>query len=91
MNIQLIWAQDTNAAIGKHGTLPWHYSEDLKNFKKLTTGHTIIMGRKTWDSLSIKPLPNRKNIVISSTEQTGVDSYNSIDTCMEYLLSLIHI
>ena len=85
MNIQLIWAQDTNAAIGKDGTLPWHYSEDLKNFKKLTTGHTIIMGRKTWDSLPIKPLPNRKNIVISSTEQTGVDSYNSIDTCMEYL------
>ena len=42
MNIQLIWAQDTNAAIGKDGTLPWHYSEDLKNFKKLTTGHTII-------------------------------------------------
>ena len=79
MNIQLIWAQDTNAAIGKDGTLPWHYSEDLKNFKKLTSGHTIIMGRKTWDSLPIKPLPNRKNIVISSTKQTGVDSYKSID------------
>ena len=85
MNIQLIWAQDTNAAIGKDGTLPWHYSEDLKNFKKLTSGHTIIMGRKTWDSLPIKPLPNRKNIVISSTKQTGVDSYKSIDACMEYL------
>ena len=43
MNIQLIWAQDTNAAIGKDGTLPWHYSEDLKSFKKLTTGHTLSL------------------------------------------------
>ena len=58
MNIHMIWGQDTNNAIGRDGTLPWHFSEDLKNFKKLTTGYTIIMGRKTWDSLPIKPLPN---------------------------------
>ena len=48
------------------------------------------MGRKTWDSLPIKPLPNRKNIVISSTKQTGVDSYKSIDACMEYLQKINH-
>ena len=63
----MIWAQDTNNAIGRDGTLPWHFSQDLKNFKKLTTGYTIIMGRKTWESLpkKYKPLCNRKNIVIS--------------------------
>ena len=71
MNIQLIWAQDTNAAIGKDGTLPWHYSEDLKNFKKLTINSPIIMGRKTWESLpdGHRPLDDRINIVL--TQQTG--------------------
>ena len=85
MKIHMIWAQDTNNAIGKDGALPWHFSEDLKNFKKLTTGHTIIMGRKTWDSLPIKPLPNRRNIVISSTKQEQVESYTSIEGCIESL------
>ena len=85
MNIHLIWAQDTNNAIGREGTLPWHFSEDLKNFKKLTTGNTIIMGRKTWDSLSIKPLPDRRNIVISSTNQESVESYTSIKGCIDSL------
>ena len=85
MHIHLIWAQDANAAIGKAGTLPWHYPEDLKNFKKLTIGNTIIMGRKTWDSLPIKPLPNRHNIVISSKNQCNVDSYTSIDLCIQDL------
>ena len=81
----MIWGQDTNNAIGRDGTLPWHFSEDLKNFKKLTTGHIIIMGRKTWDSLPIKPLPNRRNIVISSTNQKDVESYTSIEDCIELL------
>ena len=81
----MIWGQDTNNAIGRDGTLPWHFSEDLKNFKKLTTGNTIIMGRKTWDSLPIKPLPDRRNIVISSTNQKNVESYTSIENCIESL------
>ena len=85
MNIHMIWAQDSNNAIGKNGTLPWHFSEDLKNFKKLTTGHTIIMGRKTWDSLPVKPLSNRRNIVISTQQQPRVESYTSIDNCMDAL------
>ena len=85
MNIHMIWAQDNNNAIGRDGTLPWHFSEDLKNFKKLTTGSSIVMGRKTWDSLPIKPLPNRRNIVISSTNQEGVESYTSIKGCIESL------
>ena len=85
MNIHMIWAQDTNNAIGRDGTLPWHFPEDLKNFKKLTTEHIIIMGRKTWDSLPIQPLPNRRNIVISSTSQKDVESYTSIEDCIESL------
>ncbi len=81
----MIWAQDTNSAIGRDGTLPWHFSEDLKNFKKLTIGNTIIMGRKTWDSLPLKPLQDRRNIVISSTNQEGVESYTSIKGCIDSL------
>ena len=87
MNIHMIWAQDTNNAIGRDGTLPWHFSEDLKNFKKLTTGHTIIMGRKTWNSLPIKPLPDRRNIVISHSPQSDVESYTSIEKCIDSLES----
>ena len=66
MNIELIWAQDENGGIGKNGKLPWHISEDLQNFKKITAGFPIIMGRKTWESLPKKPLPERRNIVIKT-------------------------
>jgi dihydrofolate reductase len=52
--------------IGKNNQLPWHLSDDLKNFKKLTVGNTVIMGRKTFESIG-KPLPDRNNIVISSS------------------------
>ena len=85
MEIHLIWAQDNNGGIGLNGKLPWHISEDLKNFKKITSNSTIIMGRKTWDSLPIKPLPNRKNIVMSSNNITNVISFNSYERCVENL------
>ena len=84
MNINMIWAQDINNAIGKDGDLPWRIPEDLKNFKNITNNATIIMGRKTWDSLPIKPLPNRRNIVISSMEQKDVESYTSIEKCIDF-------
>lgn len=57
--IKLIVAHDENRVIGNEGKIPWNIPEDLKNFKKLTTGHVVVMGRKTWDSLPKKPLPNR--------------------------------
>ena len=85
MNIELIWAQDGNGGIGKQGKLPWHISEDLKNFKKITSNSTIIMGRKTWDSLPSKPLPNRRNIVLSQTKQNQVEAYTSYESCMTKL------
>lgn len=61
-----IVAVDRNGAIGKGGTLPWHYSADLKLFKATTTGHACVMGHRTWLSLP-RPLPNRLNIVLSRT------------------------
>jgi len=85
MDIHLIWAQDFEGGIGKNGQLPWHISEDLKNFKKLTLNSTIIMGRKTWDSLPFKPLPNRRNIVLSSNNISDVEVYHNIDTCINTL------
>ena len=62
--ISIIVAVADNLAIGKDNNLLWHISEDLKYFKRITGGHTVIMGRKTWESIG-RPLPNRRNIVIS--------------------------
>jgi len=62
--IFLIAAVAKNGVIGASGKLPWHLPEDLKHFKKLTLGHPVIMGRRTWESLG-KPLPGRENIVVS--------------------------
>lgn len=57
-----------NGAIGKGGRLPWHYSADMKFFKATTTGHTVVMGHRTWLTLK-KPLPNRLNIVLSKNSE----------------------
>ena len=85
IEVHLIWAQDENGGIGINGKLPWHISNDLKNFKKITLNSTIIMGRKTWDSLPIKPLPKRTNIVFSSNKQKNVTTYNSYEECIKNL------
>jgi dihydrofolate reductase len=63
-SFKAIVAMSLNRGIGKDNKLPWHFPEDLKWFKKLTTGNVIIMGRKTWESIG-KPLPNRESIVVS--------------------------
>jgi dihydrofolate reductase len=62
-----IVAMARNRAIGKDNKLPWHFPSDLKHFKRRTTGSTVIMGRKTYDSIG-KPLPNRENFVLSRTK-----------------------
>ena len=85
MKIHLIWAQDINGGIGKEGKLPWHISEDLQNFKKLTLDSIIIMGRKTWESLPIRPLSKRRNIVLSRKEVPDIEYYTSIKECIEKL------
>lgn len=66
MKFSLIACMDKNGAIGKSGTIPWHVPSDLKRFKAITSGHIVIMGRRTFESLGRKPLPNRFNIVVSS-------------------------
>ncbi len=66
MSIIGIVAVDRNNAIGKGGTLPWHYSADLKFFKQQTLNHACVMGRKTWLSIN-KPLPKRLNIVLGNS------------------------
>ncbi|WP_349407322.1 dihydrofolate reductase [Pseudalkalibacillus sp. SCS-8] len=63
--ISLLFAMDKNQVIGKNNDLPWHLPEDLKWFKQVSTGHTIIMGRKTYESIG-KPLPNRKNVIVTN-------------------------
>ena len=72
-----IVAMSLNRAIGKDNKLPWHLPEDLKWFKKLTTGHVIIMGRKTWESIG-KPLPNRETVVVSRTDVPGIRTVRNL-------------
>lgn len=64
-NLSIIVAQAENRAIGKNNDLLWHLGSDLKRFKKLTMGHPIVMGRRTWESLPKRPLPGRRNIVLT--------------------------
>ena len=66
--IVLVLAVAQNGVIGMKGAIPWHISDDMKRFKALTLGHTVVMGRKTWNSLPKKPLPGRINVVV--TRQT---------------------
>lgn len=65
-SLKAVVAMASNRVIGQNGKLPWHLPEDLKLFKRLTLGHPILMGRKTYESIG-KPLPGRRNIVISKT------------------------
>ena len=74
----IIVAMTEDGVIGLGGTLPWHYSADLKRFKRVTLNSTIIMGRKTWDSLPIQPLPERQNIVITRNKSLEVEHYSSL-------------
>ena len=64
MNVSIIVAMSKNRVIGRDNDMPWHLSDDLKNFKKITINKTIIMGRLTYDSIG-KPLPKRNNVVLS--------------------------
>lgn len=85
MKISLIVAVAEDRAIGDKGNLLWHLSSDLKRFKAITTGHTIIMGRKTYDSLPNGALPNRRNIVISRQLKSLKDAevYSDIDEALK--------
>jgi len=71
--ISIIAAVADNFAIGKANDLPWYLPADLKHFRQLTTGHAVVMGKRTFESLPKGPLPNRKNIVLTSIMSEGVN------------------
>lgn len=82
--VYLVAAVAANGVIGRDGGLPWHLPEDLRHFKRLTLGHPVIMGRKTWESLG-KPLPGRENIVVSARpgyEAPGAAVANSLEAAL---------
>jgi dihydrofolate reductase len=72
--IAIIVAVSEDWGIGKDNELLWHISGDLKRFKRLTSGNTVIMGKKTWESLPHKPLPGRKNIVLTDDPQECIEN-----------------
>ncbi len=78
--ISIIVAVAENGVIGDKNRLLWHISEDLRHFKRITTGHPVVMGRKTWESLG-RPLPGRENVVVSRQELTleGARTVHSLD------------
>lgn len=84
MILSIIVAVASDGAIGRANDLLWHLPADLKRFKELTTGHTILMGRKTFESLPRGPLPNRRNIIISRSlpAQPGAEVYPTIQQAL---------
>jgi len=85
--LTIIVATDQQGGIGFKNTLPWKLPEDLAHFKRITTGHPIIMGRKTFDSIG-RPLPNRRNIVITHNTQwkhEGLESAPSVEAALAML------
>ena len=92
--INIIVAIDENNGIGFQGKLPWHLSEDLKFFKKTTLGTSVVMGRKTWEGLPIKPLPGRNNVILSRKSDfrySKIRTMNSVTQVIDYALSGNHI
>ena len=76
-SVRLVWAQSPDGVIGADGDIPWDLPEDRRLFKALTTGGTVVMGRRTWDSLPprFRPLPGRRNLVLSRTPQEGAETF----------------
>lgn len=85
MTLSLVVAMSENRVIGRGNKLPWHLPADLKYFKKLTTGHVVIMGRKTFESIGCKPLSNRPTVVVTSDRQfaaPGAHVAGSLDAAL---------
>ncbi|WP_051196691.1 dihydrofolate reductase [Jonesia quinghaiensis] len=86
--IGMIWAQARGGVIGANNAIPWHYSDDMKHFRRTTAGHAVIMGRETWESLPIRPLPKRTNIVLSTQhnyEAPGAIVVASVPQALQWL------
>jgi len=86
-SLSIIVATDSKLGIGVDNKLPWHLPEDLAHFKRTTSGHAIIMGRKTFESIG-RPLPNRRNIVVTRNQEwqhTGTETVSSLDAARALL------
>jgi dihydrofolate reductase len=86
-DVGLIWAQSSSGVIGRDGGIPWRLPEDQARFKELTMGHTVVMGRLTWESLpaKVRPLPGRLNIVVTRTPgyvADGAEVVGSLDEAL---------
>lgn len=91
MPLNIIVALSQDNAIGHDGTLIWHLSPDLRHFKSLTTGHAVIMGRRTWESLPSGPLPKRHNIVVTRNrdyQAPGATVVHDLQQAINHALSL---
>jgi dihydrofolate reductase len=87
VSVQLIWAQAHGGVIGADGALPWHLPEDMALFRRLTTGSTVVMGRRTWESLPerFRPLPGRTNVVLTSDPEWSADGATRAASVAEVL------
>ncbi|WP_062356595.1 dihydrofolate reductase [Bacillus kwashiorkori] len=88
--ISYIFAMDENRVIGHNGTLPWRLSEDLRYFKKITMGHPIVMGRKTFQSIG-RPLPGRENIILTRDKHffhEGITIFHSVEDLFTYIKNM---
>tara|TARA_R110002111_G_scaffold14050_2_gene38771 strand:- start:1188 stop:1700 length:513 start_codon:yes stop_codon:yes gene_type:complete len=86
--ISIIAAMAENRVIGKDGQLPWRLPDEMKHFIRLTTGHTLIMGRKTFESIGSKPLPNRRHIILTSNRglaSEAIEVAPGLDKAIELL------
>ncbi len=84
MQLTIIAALSRNRVIGRNGNVPWDIPEDLARFMRITLGHTVLMGRKSFESLG-KPLPRRRNVVLTRRILPGVETYDSIDHALKAL------
>lgn len=87
MKITIIAAISENRVIGKAGALPWHLPEDLRRFRRLTEGHAVVMGRKTFESIG-RPLPKRRNIILSREpdfQVEGAEVFGALDEAIDEL------
>ena len=87
MSVTLIWAQARSGVIGVAGRLPWHLPEDMALFRELTTGSTVVMGRRTWESLPerFRPLPGRTNLVLTTHPDWSADGAVRVASVAEVL------
>ena len=90
MKVSLLAAVARDGVIGRDGGIPWHLPEDVARFKALTTGHTVVMGRRTWESLPdrFRPLPGRRNVVVTrdpAWRAPGAERAGSVDEALRVL------